>query len=119
MSVSERVPSPADVALPTAAELLAEIRAREGRIFRMREHHVFVITNNPDTAQWLLGMGGLPYRPVGQNPSWDYPLGAYRRSREGPPEWDIYVHIVPVSGPQTIWEAAGEQAPTVDPLDFA
>lgn len=118
MSVSEHVPSPADAALPTAAEFLDRIKAMDGKVFRMREHHVFVITQNPELAEWLLGLKGLPYRPVGAKPSWDFPLGAYRRSREGPPEWDIYVHMLPVSGEETIWEAAKTRGPTVDGVDY-
>lgn len=119
MSVSAHVPSPADAAaLPTASEFVAEIKQRGGRVLRMREHHVFVITNEPETAGWLLGLGGLPYRPAHGQPSWDVPFGAYRRAREGPPEWDIYVHMIPVAGEQTIWEAAGKHGPTVDGVDY-
>ena len=118
MSVSEHIPSPADAALPTAAEFLDEIRAQGGKVYRMREHHVFVITRNAQLAERLLKLRGLTYRPVGANPSWDFPLGAYRRSREGPPEWDIYIHAIPVSGDETIWQAAGKRSPTVEAVDF-
>jgi hypothetical protein len=118
-AVDEHVPSPAEPSLPTAEEFLAEVREREGRVYRMREHHVFCLTTNPETANWLLRKGGRTYLPRTANRSFDSPLGAYRRAPEGPPEWDICIHTIPVAGEETIWEAAGRVGPTVIATDYA
>lgn len=120
MSVSEHVPSPADAALPTAAEFLDRVREMDGKIYRMREHLVFCITQNDELAAWLLSLkGARPYRPRAASPTWQTPLGAYKRTKESPAEWDIYIHTIPVSGEETIWEAAKTRGPTVDAVDFA
>jgi len=103
----------------TAAELLAEMRARDARVYRMRAHAVFAITKNAETAKWLLSLGGRTYTPRHAEGSYDLPLGGYRRAKDGPSEWDIYVHIIPVAGDETLWEAAGGVVPTVEATDFA
>lgn len=110
------VPAPAEF---TASEFLDQVREREGRVHRMRAVGVFVLTNNPDTAQWLLDLGGSPYKPNGSIPGYAGPMGGYLRAKGGMPEWDIYIHTIPVDGDETIWEAAGKVAPTVEATDFA
>jgi hypothetical protein len=93
----------------TAGELLAEIERREGRIFRMPELCVFVLTTNEETAAWLLDLGGKSYIPPGLPTGGKHTRGAYIRDpRSGLTEWDIYVHAIPVRGEQTVWQAARE-----------
>jgi hypothetical protein len=114
------VPSPADQPEFTAEEFIRQLKARGARVYRMRVHAVFCLTNDPDTASWLHELRAIPYLPrnaermVGEGP-----LGAYRRAKGGPLEWDFYIHTVPVMGDESIWEAAGRQVPTVEPTDFA
>ena len=118
---TSKVPSPDTVeeVLPTAQELLDKIRMRDGRVFRMREICVFVLTGNEHTAEWLMELGGRSYLPRGLAPSWETPLGAYRRERDAKPEWDIYIHTIPVAEGESIWEAAGRDNPTVEAVDYA
>jgi hypothetical protein len=117
------VPSPDDQAAQvdfTAEEFIRQLRARGARVYRMRVHGVFCLTNDPETAAWLHQLGAVPYLPrnaertVGEGP-----LGSYRRAKGGALEWDFYIHTVPVVGEQTVWEAAGKQVPTVEATDFA
>ena len=115
--MAEHVPSPADAPILSARELLQAAQRRGGRIFRMREHHVICITRNQETASWLESLGGLPYRPFGIAASAEF--GGYRRAKDGPVEWDIYIQMIPVAGDETIWQAAGEVGPTVEATDFA
>lgn len=98
------VPSPADAPTMTAEQLLRRVRLRGGRIFRMAEFSVFVLTTDKELALWLLKLGGKRYTPAGADPS--TPDGSYRLSAEGRLEWDVYVHAIPVLGEQTVWEAA-------------
>jgi hypothetical protein len=96
----------------TAAGLVAEIRARSGRVMRFREVCVICLTTNPDTATWLRDLGGKSFVPVGLERSMRGPHGGYLRdTKTGLTEWDIYIHAIPVKGEQTIWEAA---APPVE-----
>jgi hypothetical protein len=101
---ARKVPSPADAPQLSARGLLREIRKQDGRIYRMREVAVFVITRNKELAEWLISLGGKPYLPKNMTPS--YELGSYRDARGGPLKWDIYIHAIPVRGEQSIWEAA-------------
>jgi hypothetical protein len=112
------VPSPADTPL-TAEEFLAKLRERGGRVYRMRQLAVFCLTDSPETAQWLLDLGGVPYLPRNATPGEVTPRGAYRRARRGKVEWDIYIHTIPVQGEETIWEAAGRITDTVEAEDWA
>lgn len=107
-----RVPSPADQPQYTAEQLLQRIRVKGGHVLRMRQHCVFVITDKPKLAQWLLDLGGVPFLPrvakPFDEPGW--PKGSFRDSPGGRPKWDIYVHAIPVLGEETIWEAARVRA---------
>ena len=107
MSLTEHIPSPAD-APPrfTAEELLDHIAERGGRIFRMTEVGVFCLTQDEDLARDLMRMGGKSFLPTHLDPVDLGPKRAYRRYNDGPWEWDIYIHIIPVSGETTIHEAA-------------
>ena len=108
MAVSpQKVPSPADAPAHTARALVARVLREGGRVYRMRELCVFVLTENPELATWLLKLGGMPYLPRNTTPTYDTPLGAYRNAPGGTPKWDIYIHPIPVKGEQTVWEAAG------------
>jgi hypothetical protein len=116
------VPSPADEPEFTAREFVEQVRDRGGRIHRMRGHAVFCLTNDPDLAQWLLDLGGATYKPNGTIPGYAGPLGGYLRAKGGMPEWDIWIHNIPVKdndAQETIWEAAGRVGPTVEATDFA
>lgn len=119
-AVPPYVPSPDDRGPEfTAEQLLAEMRERGARVYRMREHAVFALTKDPECARWLLGLGARPYTPRHSEGSFDLPVGGYRRAKDGPTEWDLYVHIIPVSGEQTLWQACGGVVPTVEATDFA
>jgi hypothetical protein len=114
------IPSPADQPLFTAAEFIRQLRARGARVYRMRQGPVFCLTNDPDVAAWLHELHATPYLPRGaERTIGEGPLGSYRRAKGGRLEWDFYIHVVPVMGEETIWEAAGRQVPTVEPTDFA
>ncbi|HSV08557.1 MAG TPA: hypothetical protein VLI07_18720 [Candidatus Binatus sp.] len=103
----------------TAAQLLRRIRHLNGRIYRLQDGHaVFVLTNDPDLAEWLLALGGTTFTSSAAIPAPDRPPGGYRRAKDTPAEWDIYIHLIPVRGPNTIYEAAGEE-PAVEAVDFA
>ena len=117
MNATEETPEQSSI-LPTASELVLETQRRGARVFRMREVCVFAITNDPATAEWLLKQGALPFKPFGTSSTWEYPLGAYKRARDEGPEWDLYIHIIPVAGDESVWEAAGRSAPTVEGADF-
>jgi hypothetical protein len=107
-SPTENVPSPADTPLEPehdAEELLDYISDRGGRIFRLREVSVFCLTQDEELARWLLSKGGKSFSPP-HLPRPPGPNHAYRRYTGGPWEWDIYIHIIPVKGERTIWEAA-------------
>jgi hypothetical protein len=91
----------------TADTLLREIRKRGGRVHRMREIVVFCITNDEELAAWLLDMGGHTFLPRHHMVTGARVPGAYLRAPEGPLEWDIYIHTIPVRGEKRVWEAAG------------
>src|SRR4051794_5952218 len=100
------VPSPSQPAY-SARSLLNKVAREGGRIFHMRERLVFVVTENEDLARWLLSEGALPYLPRNAAVPTDVRLrGAYRNAPGGPLKWDMYVHVIPVRGEQTIHEAA-------------
>lgn len=120
--MTERVPSPADAPSLTALELLAKIRKHGGKIYRASELVVFVITRNATLANYLLQLGGHPYLPRGADTSVSIePRGGYRRAPDGPLEWDIYIHTIPVLGESTVWDAADltPDVPEVDTVEFA
>ena len=64
---------------------------------------VFVLTQSPELMRWLLDQEARVFRPE----HYDGPLGSYRRLPGGEPEWDIWLHSIPVRGEETVWEAAG------------
>lgn len=85
-----------------AAALLAEIRERGGRVYRMMGGgRVFCLTSSAELAAWLLDLGGRGYTTAGLTSS----EGGYPRARDGAREWDVYIHTIPVEG--DLWEAAG------------
>ena len=86
----------------TARELLREIQRRGGRVYRFRYVVVICLTGDPDLAQWLQEMGGKLHVPVGGPQNLD---GSYWRSK-GVREWDVNIQMIPVRGPETVWEAA-------------
>ena len=96
-SFSFRAPEPPR----PAAELLAEIRERGGRVYRMRASRVFCLTGNPEVAAWLLDLGARGYSTAGLTSS----EGGYLRARGGTREWDLYIDTIPVEG--DLWEACG------------
>jgi hypothetical protein len=104
-----KVPSPANPRY-TARSLVTQIRQRGGHIYRMREWGVFVITDDPELAGWMLGLGGTPFLPRGMQRDPLHP-GAFRDSPKGKLKWDIYIHHIPVRGEQTVWEAAYKAEP--------
>ena len=101
-------PAPSDLPQEyTAAQLVAEIRERGGRLHRMREVCVVCLTTSEETAEWLRKLGGKLFTPPGLTPELRGPRGGYVRDREtGLVEWDIYVHTIEVTGDESIWEAA-------------
>jgi hypothetical protein len=103
---ARKVPSPADAPQVTARQLIREIRRQDGRVFRMREVGVFVVTKNKELAQWLILLGGKPYLPKHMTPAYEY--GSYRDAPGGPLKWDIYIHSISVRGEQSVWEAAAD-----------
>lgn len=105
----KKIPSPADAPTMTAQTLIRRVLREGGHVFRMRELCVFVLTENPELATWLLRLGGVPYLPHNAERTPDKPLGAFRNSKNGPPKWDIYIHPIPVLGEQTVWEAAAKR----------
>jgi len=95
-SFSFRAPEP----LRPAAELLADIRGRGGRVYRMMGgERVFCLTSSAEVAAWLLDLGGRGYTTAGLVSS----EGGYLRARGGEREWDIEIHTIPVEG--SLWEA--------------
>jgi hypothetical protein len=101
-SFSFRAPEP----LKPAAELLAEIRGRGGRVYRMRSLRVFCLTDDPELAEWLTARGGKGYVPNGADRR--FVDGAFQRARAslgGKIEYDLWIHTIPVEG--DLWEAAG------------
>jgi len=115
-----KIPAPADLPRHTARSLLREIDRRRGRIYRMRELCAFVLTDDPELARFLLNLGGRCYLPRWAQPEHSSPLGAFRRAPGARPEWDIYIHTIPVRGDLSIWEAVGKKDwPTVDELEFS
>ena len=92
------VPSPASAL--TAEQLLARIKERGGRPYPMRSGDVFVLTDNQEVADWLLDLGGHPYKASGMSMGME---GGYLRARDGKREWDVWIHTIPVTGP-SVWE---------------
>jgi len=82
----------------SASEILEKIQAAGGRIYRGRELVVFCLIQDRDVLRWLLLLGAKLHAG-GRD--------GYRRSSDGPIEYDLYLHIIPTSGEQTWWEAAG------------
>ena len=111
----QHVPSPADAPPFFADELVKEIRDRGCHVLRMRYVGVFALVRDKELAQWLVDLGARPYRPPWAELISEGPLGAYKRAHDGPIEWDLWIHIIPVLGEESIWEAAGRvDVPTVE-----
>ena len=111
------IPEPPTV-LRTASQLLAHVHLRRGRTYRFLDPpKVICLTDDEDLAVWLGERGasahvsrmtkhsyetGLPEGPTSLR-QW----GGYRRAHDSTKlEWDFNIHTIPVSGEQTIWEAA-------------
>jgi hypothetical protein len=81
----------------TAEDLVRRVRANGGRVYRMIDPpKVFVLTNDEKLALGLEKIGAKG-------------LGEYMRARAthgGIKEWDLWLNMIPVSGEQTVWEAA-------------
>jgi hypothetical protein len=90
----------------TARTLLSRIRRRGGRIYRMPEVAVFVLTDSRELADWMVSLGGKPYTPPSPDP---IEPGAYLRAKGGKREWDIYIHTIPVLGMTTVHQAAKKE----------
>jgi len=119
MSVAEQqVPAPPDIPRYSARQLLRAIKRQGGRVYRMRSTCVFVLTDNPELAQKLVTLGARSYMPRGAKPEWGSPLGSFTRAPGAKPEWDLYIHTIPVRGEESMWEAAGRDWPTVEGADF-
>lgn len=89
---------------PTAHELVKAIRTEGGHVYRTREPGpVFVITSDAQLATRLQRVGG---RTHGASTTETTPPGGYLRARDGVVEWDLVLGTIPVSGDETIWEAA-------------
>ena len=85
----------------SAVELIEKIRESGGRVYRMREEpFVFVLTGNRKLAMRLLDLGGKVWTHMAHAEE------GYLRARPDVREWDIYIHQIPVTGEQTMWEAA-------------
>lgn len=97
---------PQDPPLP-AAELLAEIRARGGRVFRMvGPDKVFCLTDSAEMAEWLVKKGGKGFAPPNADQTLHYMPGSFKRARDGKVEFDVYVHTIPTSD-HSLWEELG------------
>ena len=98
------VPSPATASM-NAAELLAAIRERGGRVYRYKAPpQVICLTNDPTLVQWLVARKAALHTPKGLTGVGHD--GSYRRAKDLR-EWDLRLDAVPVIGEQTIWEEAG------------
>jgi hypothetical protein len=104
--------SPASNPKLTARQLLAHIRRKGGRVYRMPEVLVFCLTTDREFAEWLIAQGGKPYLPAGVTPAMAH--GGYLRAQGGKIEWDIYIHTIPVKGERTVWEMAGKAPEVID-----
>ena len=87
----------------TAAELLTEIRAQGGRVYRMREQKVFCLTDSRELVDWLLERGGYAHTPVSADKRLKLLPGAYQRARDGKIEHDIWIHEIPTSD-HSLWQ---------------
>jgi hypothetical protein len=120
-AAAQHVPSPADAPQFFADELVKEIRARGGHVLRMRESGVFALIRDVELARWLVKLGAKAYRPPwAELAHTDGPMGAYKRAHDGPIEWDLWIHIIPVLGEESVWQAAGRVGvETVAAEDYA
>ena len=101
LSFSFRPPEPP----LAAAELLAKIRERGGRVYRMRAERAFCLTDDSEVAEWLLTLGARPFTPSGASPN--HAPGAYPRERGGKIEYDLWVDTIPVAEETSLWEECG------------
>jgi hypothetical protein len=105
LSFSFRPPEPPR----PAAELLAEIHKRGGRVFRMRSERVCCLTDDPELAVWLTKLGAKSYSTVNHGHGLDgHAPGAFYRARPnvgGKVEYDVWIHTIPVEG--DLWKEAG------------
>jgi hypothetical protein len=93
---------------PTAAEVLAVIRERGGRVYRMREARAFCLTDNRELAGWLVRKGGVTFRGPGNDPALVDMPGAYRRERNGKIEWDVWIERIETSD-ISLWDALADR----------
>lgn len=93
------VQHPDPVLTLTAAELVEKIRGHGGRLYRTRSApSVYVLTTSGPLAARLLQLGARPQAGTSDD-------GSYKRTRNGPREWDLWVHTIKCAGEETLWEA--------------
>ena len=103
LSFSFRPPEPDR----SAAELLAEIRERGGRVYRMQApDKVFCLTDDVDLAESLVKQGAKPFSPPNADQALRWMPGAYQRAKGSKVEYDVWVHTIP-TGDHSLWEELG------------
>jgi hypothetical protein len=88
----------------TAEALVERIKARGGRVHCMPSRMVFCLTDDPVLRDGLIELGGRYHSTVDIKGEQGYQRGDH-------PEWDIWIHTIPVEGAVTIYEAAGGKLP--------
>lgn len=89
----------AEAPVYTQPEIMAKINESGGRIHRGREVVVFCLIQNRDILRWLLLLGAKFHAGIREG---------YRRTDDGPTEWDLYLHLIPTSDAEehTWWESS-------------
>src|SRR5262245_4026724 len=97
---SPTCPASTSASCPMTAEKLVErIRARGGRLFCLPSRMVFCLTTDETLRDGLAELGGRFHSTsAGQG-------GPGGCDRGGKLEWDIWCHMIPVDGEETLYEA--------------
>jgi NAD(P)H-dependent flavin oxidoreductase YrpB (nitropropane dioxygenase family) len=98
------VPVSEDKARLRAAELIDHTREHRGRVHRFAGR-VFVLTTNPELAEWLMRHGARAFTAQGAHDT----AGGYLTATDGPREWDLNLSTVPLLDDEpnaALWEAA-------------